>query len=91
MTVISPFPEDLPVIPLPRLSLARLLASDAEECHRLLEASQHFGCFQLDLSDSPSGHQFLSRVDAAFDVGKAFCAEDMEEKKKFPLDKSNFG
>ena len=49
---IPPFPEDVPVAPLLRLSLKKLMNSDPEEVDRLWRASCDVGFFYLDLRDA---------------------------------------
>lgn len=91
MASTPPFPADLPVAPLPRLSLVKLSIGDVAESQRLLAASTQQGFFLLDLSETSEGQQLLKDADEAFEVGKRFFAEDIDTKKKFKVDSSNVG
>ena len=91
MDQYPPFPDDLLVITLPKLSSAKLLANDLAESKVLFDASVDYGFFQLDLSDTPGGGELLNNVQTAFTLGRAFFQLDEEEKKLYPLDKSNIG
>ena len=85
------FPDNVPVLPLARLSYAKLLSNDGVEAEKLFKASTDHGFFLLDLSDHPDGEGLLKDVEAAFDIGKSFFALDLEEKKKFQIDTNNIG
>jgi isopenicillin N synthase-like dioxygenase len=49
---LPPFPNDVPIAPLLRISLSKLVAGDQGEIHRLWEACSQLGFFYLDLRDS---------------------------------------
>lgn len=85
------FPDDVPILPLSRLSYAKLLSNDAVEFEKLFKASQDHGFFLLDLHDTPDGVGVLKNVDTAFKLGKSFFDLDLEEKKKVRLDAHNIG
>lgn len=53
---LPPFPENVPLAPLFRVSLDKLLANDEEENGRLFEACKTLGFFYLELGDSEYGH-----------------------------------
>ena len=85
----SSFPEHLPTIELPYLSLAKVTEGDAEEAERVFDASRDLGCFWLDLSDHPLGRQLLQDVDKLLHISKEFCDLDLEEKNRFPFNASD--
>lgn len=62
---LPPFPSDVPVAPLLRISLQKLLVGDQEEVDRLWDASCHLGFFYLDMrggrSRDPQGLQSPER------------------------------
>ena len=83
------FPDNVPVLPLARLSYAKLLSND--ESKKLFKASTDHGFFLLDLNDTPDGERLLKDVEKTFSIGKSFFASDLEEKKKFQIDTNNIG
>src|SRR5271169_6261865 len=66
---IPPFPTDIPIAPLTRLSLARL-RSDKAESNCLYNASKTLGFFCLDLRDDTQGKELLSEAEKLFRVGE---------------------
>lgn len=52
---LPPFPEDVPLAPLFRVSLSKLLENDEEENERLFTACRTLGFFYLELGDSDLG------------------------------------
>lgn len=48
------FPDDVPIAPLPRLSLHQLLNNDVDESERLWDACSKLGFFYLDLRSAKS-------------------------------------
>lgn len=88
---IPAFPDHVPVLPLARLSYAKLLSNDGGESENLFKASTHHGFFLLDLHGTPDGEGLLKDVETAFEIGKSFFAMDLEEKKKFKIDSNNIG
>ena len=85
------FPDNLPILPLARLSYAKLLSNDAVESEKLFQAAKDQGFFLPDLSDTPDGETTLRDVEATFGIGKSFFELGLEEKKKFQLDYNNIG
>ena len=88
---LPPFPSDLPVAPLLKLSLAELSAGDATERGQLLRASIEQGFFLLDLRETSKGQRLLNDVDEAFKIGQRFFAEDAETKMAFKVNAGNVG
>ena len=90
---IPPFPDDVPTVPLLRLSLKKLYHEDQDESRRLFQVSKDLGFFYLDLRGTPTGHSILQDVDDLFTVGEELFDLDVEEKQKydFSAQKSYFG
>ncbi|KAJ5690370.1 hypothetical protein N7462_004762 [Penicillium macrosclerotiorum] len=86
---LPPFPDDVPIAPLLRLSLAKLLSGDTAECERLYEASVEIGFFYLDLQDSEHGISLLGDADDLFGVGERLFELSLEEKKKYDFSTQN--
>jgi len=85
---LPPFPSDIPIAPLLRLSLQKLLNSDVEEQQRLWRASTELGFFYLDLRgahgvDNIDGDQFIEEADRLFGVAEEFYKLPVEEKQKY--------
>lgn len=85
------FPDDVEVLDLPRLSHANLLSDKASDSLALFNASTDHGFFLLDLSDTAEGRDLLADLDKAFETGRTFFNQDLEEKKKFVVNASNVG
>ena len=68
---IPPFPEDVPIAPLLRLSLKKLVANDPSEIERLWQASCDVGFFYLDLRGAIED----SKRDSAYDIPSAVNKE----------------
>ena len=64
---IPPFPEDVPIAPLLRLSLKKLVENDPEEVERLWQASCDVGFFYLDCRGAVES----SKHDSAQDLPEA--------------------
>ena len=86
-----PFPDDVPIIPLPRLSYAELLSNTESERRTLFESSTNHGFFLLDLNGTTEGEALLADVKVAFEIGRSFFSLDLEEKKEFKVNSNNVG
>ncbi|MCJ1377760.1 hypothetical protein MMC17_000856 [Xylographa soralifera] len=86
-----PFPDNIPVLPLPRLSYAKLLSNNSAESQALYNASTEQGFFLLDLSEAPEGPGLLTDTETVFGVGRAFFDLDLEEKKRYKANPGNVG
>lgn len=89
---LPPFPRDVPIAPLLRLSLQRLLDGDEDERERLWQACTELGFFYLDLRGAYShdpidvdGSGFLDEADNLFKVAEEFYALPVHEKQKYDL------
>ena len=78
-----PFPDDVPVAPLLRISLKSLVERDASEIQRFTNACEDLGFFYLDLSDVDHGRSLLGDADQLFEVGKELFQLPTEEKTKY--------
>ncbi|KLO85197.1 related to oxidoreductase, 2OG-Fe(II) oxygenase family [Fusarium fujikuroi] len=56
---IPPFPNDVPTVPIARISHSKLKCSDENEMIKVLNASQSNGFFYLDLTDNSAGQSLL--------------------------------
>ena len=86
-----PFPNDIPVYPLPRLSYAKLRNRDPAESFALFAASVEHGVFNLDFTDDAEGEQILRGVENAFGIGESFFSLPLEEKTAWKLGAGNTG
>ncbi|KAF4550302.1 2OG-Fe(II) oxygenase-like protein 1 [Elsinoe fawcettii] len=57
-----PFPEDVPAVTLPSVSLAKLLAQDTDEASRVTEIMRTSCFFTLDLLDHQKGIEFYKDI-----------------------------
>jgi isopenicillin N synthase-like dioxygenase len=76
------FPDNIPTAPLLRISLSKLLASDAYEQERCWQACQELGFFYLDLR-SDNGEALLEDVDHLFHLMETFYDLPVSEKVKY--------
>ena len=86
-----PFPDDVPMAPLLRLSLHKLLRRDEAEVERFSRACEDLGFFYLDLEGD--GDSLLRDANGLFDVAEALCDLPSEEKERYDYsgEKSYFG
>jgi isopenicillin N synthase-like dioxygenase len=86
---LPPFPKDVATAPLLCLCLQKLLAFDAYEIKRLVEACEDLGFFYLDLQNCGSTSDILDDVDKLFAISKEFFSLSLEEKKKYDFSAQN--
>ena len=84
---LPPFPSDLPLAPIARISLRKLLAGDAAEGARVLQATQTYGFFYLDMRDAPEGEQLLGWAEELLALAQVAFAAPIEDKERFKLEK----
>ena len=80
---LPPFPSDIETVPIGRVSYDKLVAQDAEEARKILEATQTDGFFYLDLTTSPEGQQLLDESVELREVSKSFFQRPLEEKMQY--------
>jgi len=78
-----PFPSDLPVAKLPRVSFAKLLDNESSESDALFESSRSLGFFLLDFEKSPEGEDFLRKAERMFDINEEVNSLDQDELMKY--------
>lgn len=81
--LLPPFPDDIPTMPLDRLSLAKLIAHDSEEYHKFCRACEDVGFFYLDLRGQEQGDSILSQADILFKISEQLFALDFKEKSRY--------
>lgn len=81
---LPPFPSDIKTAPLFRVSFSKLLAKDADESKRILEACRTRGFFYLDLTGTDEGRELEQESEELFDVARTVFDLPLEEKKKYP-------
>ena len=77
-----PFPKDIPIAHLPRVSLSKLIANNGAESEQLFEACRANGFFLLDLKACDEGEVMLKDAEYAFDVSERVFEIDQEELMK---------
>ena len=80
---LPPFPDDVPMAPLLRISLAKLLSRDSNAVSRFVRACEDLGFFYLDLTGCELGDKLQNQADQLFDVGEELFKLPVEEKKKY--------
>jgi len=80
----APFPEDVPIAQLEKISLCKLFNGDEAEAERIFNTCKTTGFFYLDLLDHAIGRQIWR---SACNIGRfgqdRFSAISMEEKLKY--------
>jgi isopenicillin N synthase-like dioxygenase len=82
---IPPFPSDVPLAPIARISSAALLSKDDSTGTAVLKATQTAGFFYLDMTDSPSGQELLSEAEQLQRLSQTAFTMPLEEKLKYRL------
>ena len=80
---IPPFPDDLPTLGLPRLSLAKLIANDRRESEELFRGCRTDGFLQLDMNGSPEGDELLAEAETLMEINREVNGLSLDEKVKF--------
>jgi isopenicillin N synthase-like dioxygenase len=82
-TQYPPFPNDVPVASVPRISLAKLISNDVTQCRDLFDICRSVGFFLLDLSDDESGQAVLQSINTVFGITRDVFDLEEREKSKF--------
>ncbi|PQE23088.1 2OG-Fe(II) oxygenase family protein [Rutstroemia sp. NJR-2017a WRK4] len=83
-----PFPNDVPTIPLAKISISNLLSGNEEEANTLFRVCTNEGFFYLDLTAEPRGQKFSNEAQKLHHVAKdVFQNVSIDEKLSFkPFD-----
>lgn len=82
---LPPFPSDVPIAPIARISLQSLLASDPSACASVLSACRTHGFFYLDLTSTPLGTSLLSASARLHSTAHAVFAQSLSSKTAHDL------
>ncbi|KAF2105866.1 hypothetical protein BDV96DRAFT_694568 [Lophiotrema nucula] len=82
---VPPFPNDVPIVELERVSLATLQAGNSNEVDKLYGACSSDGIFLLNLTDSEDGRKLVATVDEMFKLGQELFGLDLDEKLKYTM------
>lgn len=85
-----PFPSNLPVLGLKKVSLSALESNNAEEGQKLLSACQEWGFFLLDLSESKQGATMLRHAENMFNLTEDLSEMNHETLKEYPITPPDF-
>jgi isopenicillin N synthase-like dioxygenase len=77
---IPPFPDDVPTVPIARISYSKLKSFDQDEMIKVLEASQSDGFFYLDLTDDPTGKALLNDTEDVLAISKRALNIPLDQK-----------
>jgi hypothetical protein len=78
------FPDDVPTIPLAKISIAKLLSDDEEEASTLFRVCSNEGFFYLDLTTEPRGQKFSNEAQKLHHLAKdVFQNVSIDEKLLF--------
>ncbi|KAH7259041.1 uncharacterized protein BKA55DRAFT_561966 [Fusarium redolens] len=77
---IPPFPDDVPTVPIARISYSKLKNFDQDEMIKVLEASQSDGFFYLDLTDDPTGKALLNDTEDVLAISKRALNIPLDQK-----------
>ncbi|KAF5683564.1 gibberellin 2-beta-dioxygenase 8 [Fusarium denticulatum] len=79
---LPPFPDDVPTVPIARISYSKLKRSDENEMIKVLKASQSDGFFYLDLTDDPAGQSLLNDTEDVLTTAKRALNIPIDQKMK---------
>ena len=72
---LPPFPDDIPVAPIARISLTKLLPSDPAESAAVLDASRIAGFFYLDMRNDKSGESLITESESLVTESESLVTE----------------
>lgn len=79
-----PFPDDVPVAELEKISLSKILNGVRSECDRLFKTCTEVGFFYLDMLDHPAGRQLWRSACKLRQLGQdRLVSTPMEQKCQF--------
>ncbi|KAF5637865.1 gibberellin 2-beta-dioxygenase 8 [Fusarium sp. NRRL 52700] len=77
---VPPFPNDMPTVPIARISYSKLKCYDENEMGKVLKACQSDGFFYLDLTDDPAGQCLLHDTEDILAVAKRALNIPLDKK-----------
>ena len=80
---LPPFPDDIPVAPIARISLTKLLASDPAESVAVLDACRTAGFFYLDLRNDKSGESLLTESESLVRLASTAFKAPLATKEEY--------
>ncbi|KAH8759692.1 hypothetical protein BGZ57DRAFT_612975 [Hyaloscypha finlandica] len=81
---VPPFPDDVPVYELPRLSLRKLISNEAEQSKELFKSFREHGFALLDMQGCHEGESLLKEAEKMFEITRdVTIGLDIEEKMKY--------
>lgn len=81
---VPPFPDDVPVYELPRLSLSKLISDDPEQSRELFDSFRTHGFALLDMQGCVEGEALLAEAEKMFEITRQVTVDlALEEKMKY--------
>ncbi|KAJ5238357.1 1-aminocyclopropane-1-carboxylate oxidase [Penicillium chermesinum] len=80
---LPPFPTDIPIAPLPRISLGKLLQNDEAATEQLYTICKDLGFFYLYLNDSDAGKSLLNETQSLFSIQDEVFDRSLEDWKPY--------
>ncbi|KAG5763938.1 hypothetical protein H9Q72_007989 [Fusarium xylarioides] len=77
---LTPFPDDVPTVPIARISYSKLKRSEENEMIKVLKASQSDGFFYLDLIDDFAGQALLKDTEDVLTISKRALNIPLDKK-----------
>ncbi|KAF4965266.1 hypothetical protein FSARC_6916 [Fusarium sarcochroum] len=84
---LPPFPENVPIVPIARISHTKLASSDKDEMKKMLKAAQADGFFYLDLTDSAVGQALLHEAENGLRFWKETLNLPLSHKMEYLAEK----
>lgn len=82
----APFPDNVPTIELPKISLNKLLNEDPGELEKIFKICTRTGFFYLNMMDHPKGKKMYEDACLCCRIGMETLPNlPMEEKNKYPI------
>ena len=83
-----PFPTDVPVADLRRLSFSKLLANEDSESEQLFQSCRETGFFLVDLRGTSEGEVMLKHAETAFQLNEKIFELEQEELNEHAFEPS---
>jgi isopenicillin N synthase-like dioxygenase len=85
LSELPPFPDNVPTVPIARISLSKILANDPNEGASALEACRTHGFFYLDLTSSPQGETLIQQSEDLLQLSYNAFNHPLESKREHAL------